>query len=82
MNHLMEMVNGTFSYNQKDNIFEDINFKVQKGDVFCILGANGTGKTTLIKCLNGLMKLNGINVKIVDMDHRTACVPLNKMMKL
>jgi len=78
----MEMVNGTFSYNQKDNIFEDINFKVQKGDVFCILGANGTGKTTLIKCLNGLMKLNGINVKIVDMDHRTACVPLNKMMKL
>jgi iron complex transport system ATP-binding protein len=58
MSHLMEMVNGTFSYNSLDNIFEDINFEVEKGDVFCILGANGAGKTTLIKCLNGLMKLS------------------------
>jgi iron complex transport system ATP-binding protein len=62
MSHLMEMINGTFSYNGNDNIFEDINFEVEKGDVFCILGANGTGKTTLIKCLNGLMKLNSGNV--------------------
>ena len=68
MNHLMEMVNGTFSYNQKDNIFEDINFKVQKGDVFCILGVNGTGKTTLIKCLNGLMKLNSVKVLLNGRD--------------
>ncbi len=44
MRHLMEMIDGTFSYNQYDNIFEDINFEVEKGDVFCILGANGTGK--------------------------------------
>ncbi len=58
MSHLMEMLEGTFSYNGNDNIFEDISFEVDKGDIFCILGANGTGKTTLIKCLNGLMKLN------------------------
>lgn len=57
MNSLMEMRNCAFSYDEKDNVFEDINFSVGKGDVFCILGANGTGKTTLIKCLTGLMKL-------------------------
>ena len=62
MSHLMEMKNGTFSYDQIDNIFEDINFQVEKGDVFCILGANGTGKTTMIKCLTGLMKLNSGDV--------------------
>ncbi|MGZ7068998.1 MAG: ABC transporter ATP-binding protein, partial [Methanobacterium sp.] len=36
--------------------------------VFCILGANGTGKTTLIKCLNGLMKLNSGKVLLNDQD--------------
>lgn len=68
MSPLMEMVDGTFSYNLDDNIFEDINFEVEKGDVFCILGANGTGKTTLIKCLNGLMKLNSGNVLLNGQD--------------
>ncbi len=58
MSHLMEMINGTFSYNSNNNIFEDINFTIDKGDIFCILGANGTGKTTLLKCLNGLIKIN------------------------
>lgn len=58
MSHLMEMINGTFSYNANNNIFEDINFTIDKGDIFCILGANGTGKTTLLKCLNGLIKIN------------------------
>lgn len=59
MSSLMEIIDAEFSYDDSENIFENINFKVEKGDVFCILGANGTGKTTLIKCLNGLMKLNG-----------------------
>jgi iron complex transport system ATP-binding protein len=68
MNPLMQMIDGTFSYNQKDNIFEDINFEVEKGDVFCILGANGTGKTSLIKCLNGLMKLNSGKVLLEGQD--------------
>ncbi|MGZ7116139.1 MAG: ABC transporter ATP-binding protein [Methanobacterium sp.] len=68
MSHLIEMIDGTFSYNGNDNIFEDINFEVDKGNVFCILGANGTGKTTLIKCLNGLMKLNSGKVLLNGQD--------------
>lgn len=58
MNQLMEIQNGSFSYDGENNIFRNINFSTDHGDVFCILGANGTGKTTLIKCLTGLMKLN------------------------
>jgi iron complex transport system ATP-binding protein len=63
-NPLMEVSNASFSYDGKLNIFENINFSVEKGDIFCILGANGTGKTTLIKCINGLMKLSTGNVLI------------------
>jgi iron complex transport system ATP-binding protein len=55
MNPIMEIKNCSFAYEDNDNIFADINFSVSSGDIFCILGANGTGKTTLIKCLTGLM---------------------------
>ncbi|MCR5196383.1 MAG: ABC-F family ATP-binding cassette domain-containing protein [Pseudobutyrivibrio sp.] len=35
-------------------IFSDLSFEVHKGDRIAILGDNGTGKTTILKCINGL----------------------------
>ena len=32
-------------------LFSDLNFTIEAGDFFCLLGANGTGKTTLIKLI-------------------------------
>ncbi|MGL6298596.1 MAG: ABC transporter ATP-binding protein [Methanobacteriaceae archaeon] len=67
---LLEIKDGTFSYksNKKNTslntIFENINFSIEKGDIFCILGPNGSGKTTLIKCLTGINKLNSGIIKI------------------
>lgn len=59
MKALMEVRDASFAYSGKENIFEGISFSIEKGDVMCILGPNGTGKTTLIKCLNGLQRING-----------------------
>ncbi len=36
-------------------VLEEINFSVEKGQVLAILGTNGTGKTTLLKCLNRIL---------------------------
>ncbi|MDL2246108.1 ABC transporter ATP-binding protein [Methanobrevibacter sp. OttesenSCG-928-K11] len=65
MNKLIEAKNISFSYQYGESIFENVNFNIEKGEVLCILGPNGTGKTTLIKCLNGLNNVsNGeINIK-------------------
>ena len=52
-NKLFEVKNISFEY-EMEEIISDISFSIDKGDVLCILGPNGTGKTTLIKCLNGL----------------------------
>ena len=66
---LFEVKNISFSYNDEE-IFSDISFSIGSGGVLCILGPNGTGKTTLIKCLNGLhdidsgdILINGKNIK-------------------
>lgn len=60
---LFEVNNISFSYGE-DLIFSDISFSIDKGDVLCVLGPNGTGKTTLIKCLNGLNEINSGEILI------------------
>lgn len=58
MSKILEINKAEFSYDGKKKIFEDINFSLEEGDIFCLLGPNGTGKSTLIKCINGLLKLS------------------------
>lgn len=58
MSSIFEISDAEFSYNGSDRIFRDVNLSLENGDVMCILGPNGTGKSTLIKCMNGLLKLN------------------------
>jgi len=37
-------------------VFQDIDFAVLRGDCLAILGTNGVGKSTLLKCLNRILK--------------------------
>ncbi|MFT8349879.1 methionine ABC transporter ATP-binding protein [Clostridium saccharoperbutylacetonicum] len=48
----------------KVEVLKDIHFKVDKGDIFGIIGFSGAGKSTLIRCLNGLEKPNSGNILI------------------
>jgi ABC-type Mn/Zn transport systems, ATPase component len=49
----MTLKNVTLGYDD-EVVHSDISFSISEGDYVCILGANGTGKTTLIKALLGL----------------------------
>ena len=40
----------------KARVLNNINFDIQKGEIFGLLGVNGVGKTTLIRCLLGLLR--------------------------
>jgi ATPase subunit of ABC transporter with duplicated ATPase domains len=37
-------------------IFEDVDFLVERGKTFLVLGLNGAGKTTMLRCLAGIYK--------------------------
>lgn len=50
-----EVKDGTFSYTKDRIIFKDINFLIDRPGVLAVLGANATGKTTLMKCMLGLL---------------------------
>jgi ABC-2 type transport system ATP-binding protein len=49
---------------------DDVSFAVQKGEIFGFLGPNGSGKTTIIKALCGLLKPSEGGGSILGMDIR------------
>ena len=48
-----------FWYKPGRPVLEDVSFSQQGGDILCLLGPNGTGKTTLLRCLLGLSQAKG-----------------------
>ncbi len=58
-------------------LFRGLGFSLERGEVLSILGPNARGKTTLLKCLSGLLKpvegtlTTGPSVGYVPQDHGT-----------
>ena len=52
----IEMKNIKFKYSDKNYIFENVNFKIKKGDFIGIIGNSGSGKTTLVDIILGVLK--------------------------
>ena len=53
------------------NIFEGLTFSVKPREVLCILGANGIGKTTLLKSLSGILTLKSGDIMIENQNTRS-----------
>ena len=54
---MIEVKNIWFSYETWDKyVLQDISFTVEQGEIVGVLGANGVGKTTLLKILAGLLQ--------------------------
>src|SRR5258708_14047645 len=49
----------------------DVSFRVEKGEIFGFLGSNGSGKTTVIKMLTGLLPLSAGSAQVEGLDVRT-----------
>jgi len=49
----------------------DVSFQVRKGEIFGFLGPNGSGKTTVIKMLTGLLPLSGGDAYVEGLNVRT-----------
>jgi ABC-2 type transport system ATP-binding protein len=49
----------------------DVSFRVEKGEIFGFLGPNGSGKTTVIKMLTGLLPLSGGTAHVEGLDVKT-----------
>ena len=72
---IFEVKDGCFRYPGGRKVLNDINFHVKEKEILSVLGSNGVGKTTLLKCTLGLLPwhsgqslIDGKNIK--NMKHK------------
>ncbi|MCF0120991.1 MAG: ABC transporter ATP-binding protein, partial [Oscillospiraceae bacterium] len=76
---MLEIRSLEFWYKSGRPVLKDISLELEHGGIACLLGPNGTGKTTLLRCLLGLNKpkkgeilLDGQNLEQVPMRKRAS----------
>lgn len=52
---MIEIKNVSKTYNGKKKVLKNISFKIESGEIFAFIGHNGAGKTTMIKCIMGIL---------------------------
>ncbi len=67
---MIKVENLEFGYKNSPSLFKNLTFEAVKGQTLAILGPNGVGKTSLLKCLLGFMqpKTGRVYLKI-DEEH-------------
>ena len=64
-----------FRYDRKDSdVIKDLSLEAYPGELFCIVGGNGTGKTTTLSLISGLRKAYRGKVKV---NGRVSMLPQN-----
>lgn len=52
---MIEIKNVSKTYNGKKKVLKNVSFKIESGEIFAFIGHNGAGKTTMIKCIMGIL---------------------------
>lgn len=65
---MIKITNLNYSYDGYSNVIGNINLTLHEGHIYGLLGANGVGKTTLIKILSGLLYSSEESCKVDDIN--------------
>ena len=61
-------INDIHKRKRTKRILKGVTFDVREQEIVCLLAPNGSGKTTIIKCVTGLFKLNKGSIFICGHD--------------
>ncbi len=66
----LDIENAAFSYDGTRTIFKELALSLSSGEIMAVIGPNGGGKTTLLRCMMGMLRfsegrclINGIDVR-------------------
>ena len=67
INSIISFENISLSYGNR-LILDNLNFKINEGQIFGMLGPNGVGKSTIFNLITGLINPNSGKIKISNQD--------------
>ena len=76
---ILDIQSVSIVYDKLINALEDVSIEVYEGEILAVLGANGAGKTSLLKSLCGLLKPQTGSVKLHGLE--LIGMPANKIIK-
>ncbi|WP_053365930.1 ABC transporter ATP-binding protein [Bacillus sp. FJAT-27245] len=71
----VEFKNVVFGYEAADRILDDVSFKVEPGDTIALVGATGSGKTTIVSLISRFYDITGGKIEIDGTDINTVTIP-------
>ena len=74
---VLEVKRLTKRYNSRA-VVDDVSFRIEPGDVYGYLGPNGSGKTTTVKMLTGMLEPNFGVIYLDGRDIRTDLIGYRK----
>ncbi len=73
--HLLELQGLSFAYQGDNYVLRDINLKIEHGEKIALIGANGSGKSSLVHLIcrfydpqHGAIKLDGVNLRDIALE--------------
>lgn len=77
----VEFKNVVFSYEAEEKILDNITFSVNPGETIALVGATGSGKTTIVSLISRFYNINSGKIEIDGVDINTVTIPsLRKQM--
>ncbi|MBS0003034.1 MAG: urea ABC transporter ATP-binding subunit UrtE [Thioalkalivibrio sp.] len=64
----MIQVSGLNQYYRQSHILRDLELRAEPGRCTCVMGRNGVGKTTLLRCIMGLLPVRSGRILLGDRD--------------
>lgn len=69
---LLEVKDLLFRYKKEgETVLEELHFTLNKGDIYALLGGNGTGKSTFLKIIVGILKPSQGKISLFDKPLKT-----------
>lgn len=61
------------------SVLKNINLNIKKGEIVAVIGASGCGKSTMLKCINGLEPVNKGKILVDEIDITNPSIDLNQL---
>ena len=77
---MIKIKNVSKTYNNDKRALNNISFDVNDGEIFAFIGHNGAGKTTMIKCLVGILDFEEGDILVNDISIKESPINCKKQM--